>query len=314
MKMTLFSTVLLLIAAASQSQAFKSSSTSSLQQSSTIGSSSTYRNNNRGTHKQQTQRHGVKSRSQRLPISIHQETECTVRLSLGNDDDNNINESSTPPTTTISDTVERRFSAATTEKKEILISSSDNEDVVPINSSNNKAATSTVNERLLSEIQASVDKEKYGTGKNREYFKEFQSQKTEEERQKSIEEARDLNGVNPLVCIGGAAFAWACAGGLWLLTTYLGVLFASHPLATDVYFVQRVTQVFRNAVMGLSSLASGFFGVVGIGIFLLGIRVAYGVMTGELDPTPIVQNKSDEIVLPDVWGLMTGKQNKRGKR
>jgi len=306
--MMTFQIVLLIVAAASQSQAFKSSA-SSLQQSSTIGS----RNNNRGTHKQQTQRHGVKSRSQRLPISIHQETECTVRLSLGNDDDNDIDESPTPPTTTISDTVERRFSAAATEKKEILISSSDNEDVVPINSSN-KAATSTVNERLLSEIQASVDKEKYGTGKNREYFKEFQSQKTEEERQKSIEEARDLNGVNPLVCIGGAAFAWACAGGLWLLTTYLGVLFASHPLATDVYFVQRVTQVFRNAVMGLSSLASGFFGVVGIGIFLLGIRVAYGVMTGELDPTPIVQNKSDEIVLPDVWGLMTGKQNKRGKR
>ena len=306
--------ILLLAAAASlhHSQAFKSSA-SSLQQSSTIGSGSTYRNINRGTsHKQQTQRQGV-SRSQRLPISIHQETECTVRLSLGNDDDNNSNESPTQPTTAISDNVERRFSAATTEKKEILISSSDNEDVVPINSSN-KAATSTVNERLLSEIQASVDKEKYGTGKNREYFKEFQSQKTEEERQKSIEEARDLNGVNPLVCIGGAAFAWACAGGLWLLTTYLGVLFASHPLATDVYFVQRVTQVFRNAVMGLSSLASGFFGVVGIGIFLLGIRVAYGVMTGELDPTPIVQNKSDEIILPDVWGLMTGKQNKRGKR
>ena len=291
------------------SQAFKSS-TSSLQQSSTIGSN---RNNNR--HKQQTQGHGVNSRSQRLPISIHQETECTIRLSLGNDGDNDIDESSPKqPTTTISDTVERRFSAATTEKKEILISSSDNEDVVPINGSNNKAATSTVNERLLSEIQASVDKEKYGTGKNREYFKEFQSQKTEEERQKSIEEARDLNGVNPLVCIGGAAFAWACAGGLWLLTTYLGVLFASHPLATDVYFVQRLTQVFRNVVMGLSSLASGFFGVVGIGIFLLGIRVAYGVMTGELDPTPIVKNKSDEIVLPDIWGLMTGKQNKRGKR
>lgn len=111
-------------------------------------------------------------------------------------------------------------------------------------------------------------------------------------RQKSIEEARDLNGVNPLVCIGGAAFAWVCAGGLWLLTTYLGALFASHPLATDVYFVQRITQVFRKVVMGLSSLASGFFGVIGIGIFLLGIRVAYGVMTGELDPTPIVQNST----------------------
>ena len=66
--------------------------------------------------------------------------------------------------------------------------------------------------------------------------------------------------------------------------------------------------------MGLSSLASGFFGVVGVGIFLLGVRVAYGVMTGELDPTPIKKSKSDEIVMPDVWGLMTGKTNRRGKR
>ena len=121
-------------------------------------------------------------------------------------------------------------------------------------------------------------------------------------------------GVNPLVCIGGAAFAWACAGALWVFTTYLGVLFASHPLETDVYFVQRLTGVFRNVVMGLSSLASGFFGVVGIGIFLLGVRVAYGVVTGELDPTPIKQKKGEEIVLPDVWGLMMGKTNRRGKR
>ena len=117
------------------------------------------------------------------------------------------------------------------------------------------------------------------------------------------------------MCIGGAAFAWGCAGALWFFTTYLGVLFASNPLETDVYFVQRLTSVFRNVVMGLSSLASGFFGVVGIGIFLLGIRVAYGVMTGELDPTPIKVAKSDEIVLPDVWGLMMGKKpNRRGKR
>jgi hypothetical protein len=166
----------------------------------------------------------------------------------------------------------------------------------------------------MSEIQASVDKEKYGSSKARDYFKEFRSQKSEEERQRSIEEARDLNGVNPLVCIGGAAFAWACAGALWLFTTYLGALFATHPFETDVYFIQRLTQVFRNVVMGLSSLASGFFGVIGVGIFLLGLRVGYGVMTGELDPTPIKRSKSEEIVLPDVWALMTGKSNRRGKR
>ena len=305
--------------------AFKSSS---IQQSvgSSINSNSNKFNNGGAytttTRRRPHKRNAVKSIlsvTSRLPITIYQESACTVRLALGDDNDGESSQSSSQSsatTTTISDNIERRFSAASTEKSEILVGSNnnDNEEVVV---NNPKAVTSSVNDRLLSEIQASVEKEKYGNssgGQRREYFKDFQSQKTEEERQRSIEEARDLNGVNPLVCIGGAAFAWACAGGLWLLTTYLGVLFASHPLDTDVYFVQRLSGVFRNVIMGLSSLASGFFGVIGIGIFLLGLRVAYGVMTGELDPTPIKQNKSEEIQLPDVWGLMMGKSNKRGRR
>ena len=241
-----------------------------------------------------------RSSQQHSHISIRRESSCIVGLA---------SEDESP--STISGGVERRFTAASAEKAEILVASGEpkSDDTLPA-----KAATSTVNERLMSEIQASVDDQKYGTNKkNREYFREFRSQKTEEERRRSIEEAKDLNGVNPLVCIGGAAFAWACAGGLWFFTTYLGVLFASHPLETDIYFIQRLTGVFRNAVMGLSSLASGFFGVVGIGIFLLGIRVAYGVMTGELDPTHIKRPKSDEIAMPDVWSLMMGKSNKRGK-
>mmetsp|Transcript_4120 Transcript_4120/g.9249 ORF Transcript_4120/g.9249 Transcript_4120/m.9249 type:complete len:311 (-) Transcript_4120:254-1186(-) len=243
--------------------------------------------------------------SSRSHITIHQDSSGIVRLAASDED------SSAP--TSISEGVERRFTATSTERAEILVASGESE--VTTVAAPTKAATSTVNERLLSEIQASVEKEKYGSTKSRDYFKDFQSQKTEEERQRSIEEARDLNGVNPLVCIGGAGFAWACAGALWFFTTYLGVLFASHPLETDLYFVQRLTSVFRNVVMGLSSLASGFFGVVGIGIFLLGIRVAYGVMTGELDPTPIKQSKSEEIVLPDVWSLMMGKKpNRRGGR
>ena len=253
------------------------------------------------------------------------------------------NDDSPTPLTAVEDTG-RRVVASPIKKSEILVNSG--KDDTTSSATTTKAATSTVNERLLSEIQASVEKEKYGSGKSRQYFKEFQSQKTEEERRRSIEEARDLNGewnylrlreqmettklgsfihiqifpsipapgVNPLVCIGGAAFAWACAGALWFATTYLGVLFTSHPLDTDMYFAQRLADVFRSAVMGLVSLASGFFGVVGIGIFLLGIRVAYGVMTGELDPTPIKQPKSEEIVLPDVWGLMMGKNNNRRRK
>eukprot|EP00581_Thalassiosira_minuscula_P016987 CAMPEP_0183714304 /NCGR_PEP_ID=MMETSP0737-20130205/8867_1 /TAXON_ID=385413 /ORGANISM="Thalassiosira miniscula, Strain CCMP1093" /LENGTH=305 /DNA_ID=CAMNT_0025943211 /DNA_START=1 /DNA_END=918 /DNA_ORIENTATION=- len=263
----------------------------------------TFNSVNNGGNPYRRPAQGSRSRSH---ISIKQESSCIVQLAAGDED------SSAPAT--IADGVERRFSAASTEKSEILVATGDDE--VAAAPAPSKAATSTVNERLLSEIQASVEKEKYGSSsQRRDYFKDFQSQKSEEERQRSIEEARDLNGVNPLVCIGGAGFAWACAGALWFFTTYLGVLFASHPLDTDLYFVQRLAQVFRNVVMGLSSLASGFFGVVGIGIFLLGIRVAYGVVTGELDPTPIKKSKSEEIVLPDVWGLMMGKKpNRRGSR
>lgn len=253
--------------------------------------------------------HAFKSanfQSSAVQASLRRQDSFVVRLA--SEDDSSTSSSSSQVSSV--DSVEKRFSAASTEKSEILITPGQTkDDDIP-----SKAATGSVNERLMSEIQASVDKEKYGSGKNRDLFKEFRSEKTEEERQRSIEEARDLNGVNPLVCIGGAAFAWACAGALWVFTTYLGALFASHPFESDVYFLQRLTQVFRNVVMGLSSLASGFFGVVGVGIFLLGVRVAYGVMTGELDPTPIKKSKSDEIVMPDVWGLMTGKTNRRGKR
>ncbi|KAL7486419.1 hypothetical protein ACHAW6_012021 [Cyclotella cf. meneghiniana] len=228
-------------------------------------------------------------------ITVRQGSDCIILRATGDD--------------------RQRFVAAPTKNTEIVVTSSSepNDDV----DSPEKAATNTVNERLLQEIRAAADAQKYGSNadgkRKRDIFAEFRSQKTEEERRRSIEEARDLNGVNPLVCIGGAAFAWICAGGLWMFTTYLGVLFASHPMETDVYFLQRVAGVFRNVVVGLTSLASGFFGVVGVGIFLLGVRVAYGVLVGELDPTPI-KRKGEEVVLPDVWGLMMGGNRRRGKR
>ena len=81
---------------------------------------------------------------------------------------------------------------------------------------------------------------------------------------------------------------------------------------SEVYFVIRSAQVVRNVAMGLISLASGFFGVTGLGIFLLGVRVAYGVTTGELDPTPIKQNQKEKVDMPNVWDLMLNK--KPGRR
>jgi uncharacterized membrane protein (DUF2068 family) len=178
-----------------------------------------------------------------------------------------------------------------------------------------KAATRTVNERLLQELEDAAKKEKFGarSSMGKKFgLESFESSKTDAERRIAIEEAQNLNGVNPAVALAGGAFALVAAAGLWLLTTYLATFFALHPVNSDVYFIQRVSGVFRNVVMGLASLASGFFGVTGLGIGLLGVRVAYGIVKGELDPTPLKKNHKDELEIPNVWDLMMNK--KRGRR
>jgi hypothetical protein len=186
------------------------------------------------------------------------------------------------------------------------------------------AATNTVNERLMAELKEAEQKERYGArsaaGKKMRLVDGFgRRRKTDEEMKAAIAEARDLNGVNPIVAVLGSLFAFGVAAVLWISTNKLGTWFALHPPETDVYFVLRTAQVFRNVVMGLISLASGFFGVTGLGIFLLGVRVGYGVITGELDPTPIKkpttpgkQEDDPSVDFSNVWDLMMNK--KPGRR
>jgi hypothetical protein len=188
-----------------------------------------------------------------------------------------------------------------------------------------QAATNTINERLLAELQQAEQKERFGArsaaGKKLALVDGFgRPRKTDKEIQAAIEEARDLNGVNPVVAILGSFFAFAVAAVLWLSTNKMGAWFATHPPNTETYFVLRTAQVFRNVVMGLISLASGFFGVTGLGIFLLGVRVAYGVATGELDPTPIKKSsipgqqgeESNGVNIGNMMDLMMNK--KPGRR
>lgn len=177
-----------------------------------------------------------------------------------------------------------------------------------------KAATGTVNERLMAELQQAADKEKYG-GRS-ELTKKFsldmfKSTKTDEERRVAIEEARNLNGVNPLVTGVASVVALAAAYGLWQATTSLGVFFALHPVESDWYVVQRSTAVFRNVAVGLVSLGAGFCGVTGLGILLLTGRVAVGVAKGELDPTPLPTKPGEEVEIPSVWDLMLNKKPNR---
>ena len=177
-----------------------------------------------------------------------------------------------------------------------------------------QAETRTVNERLLAELEQAANKEKYGT--RSELTKKFsldmfQTTKTDEERKAAIEEARNLNGVNPVVTGVASVVALAAAFGLWQATTSLGVFFATHPVDSDWYVVQRSTAVFRNVAMGLVSLGAGFCFVTGLGILLLTGRVAMGVIKGELDPTPLPTKPGEEVEIPNVWDLMLNKKPNR---
>eukprot|EP00563_Minutocellus_polymorphus_P002820 CAMPEP_0181032862 /NCGR_PEP_ID=MMETSP1070-20121207/6955_1 /TAXON_ID=265543 /ORGANISM="Minutocellus polymorphus, Strain NH13" /LENGTH=274 /DNA_ID=CAMNT_0023110261 /DNA_START=59 /DNA_END=885 /DNA_ORIENTATION=+ len=201
--------------------------------------------------------------------------------------------------------------------EEIAAASQDDDDAPPTTDTSTTAATNTVNARLQAELAAASDAEKAG-GKSRlakQVKAAFKSERTDEERQRSIEEARNLNGVNPLVAGGSGLVAFGGSFALWTATSFIADLFASNPVETDFYTAARLSGVFRNVIIGLFSLASGFFGVIGLGLVLLGGRVAIGVLTGELDPTPIRKRKDQEVEMPNVVDLMMNKKpGRRGGR
>ena len=180
------------------------------------------------------------------------------------------------------------------------------------------ATTNTINERLMAELREAEETEKFGSkGKKMSLVDGYgRPRKSDAEIKAAIAEARDLNGVNPLVAITGSFFAFGVAAALWAGTNQLGGYFASHPPDSEVYFVLRTAQVFRNVVMGMISLASGFFGVTGLGIFGMGVRVAYGVMTGELDPTPIKRSTQTKktVDVGNMIDLMMNKKPGRGRK
>lgn len=234
-------------------------------------------------------------------IDKNRNPQRNVQLWMGSDDSNEKNDA---------DRV--KFKAAQLEESIIEIKSEKSQEETKEDTG---AKVNTVNERLLQELQEAQDKEKYGSksklGKKFQF--RYSPEKTDEERLAALEEARNLNGINPWICIGGSLFAAAVSAGLWFATGYLGEVFATHPVTSDFYTIQRLASVFRNAVIGIVSLASGFFGVTGLGIFLLGLRVAQGVLTGELDPTPIVNKNKDDPQILNIWGFMTGSNKRRSK-
>ena len=94
----------------------------------------------------------------------------------------------------------------------------------------------------------------------------------------------DLNGIQPMTPLFFSIFPAIFSYGMWQLTVYFTGHFAIDLAGSDIYPVQRLAVISRNLVVGMTTLASGFTGVISLGLFLLGVTVSIGVLKGELDP------------------------------
>lgn len=95
----------------------------------------------------------------------------------------------------------------------------------------------------------------------------------------------DLNGINPFVPVFASAIPFTMSFFGYKLSSYFALKFAVDFLSSDIYTVQRVAIVSRNVLVGLTTLATTFSFVIGLGLLILGLTVGVGVVKGELDPS-----------------------------
>jgi hypothetical protein len=96
-----------------------------------------------------------------------------------------------------------------------------------------------------------------------------------------------LNGINPLTPILFSLVPFSMMVLGYQLSNYLTLNFAVSFLYSDLYTIQRLAVVARNVIVGLTILATAFCGVIGLGLFLLGMTVLIGILKGELNPNKV---------------------------
>jgi hypothetical protein len=103
--------------------------------------------------------------------------------------------------------------------------------------------------------------------------------------QNNLRKQIDLNGINPFFILVGATFPALLSVLCWQFTVYAGEHFAVDLTRNDLYFVRRAAGIARQVVVGGSALGTGIFGVNALGLVLLSGRIAFGIVTRELDPS-----------------------------
>ena len=93
--------------------------------------------------------------------------------------------------------------------------------------------------------------------------------------QESIAESPTEKKTTPLRCFLGSISAGILALIPYYLMTSIVETYATKPVISDNQIVVNITVAVRTLVIGVATLATATFGLVAIGLFLLGIQVTF---------------------------------------
>lgn len=118
------------------------------------------------------------------------------------------------------------------------------------------ARMNTINDKLLADIEAA------------------KGQFRVEAPQVDDREEVDVSDVNPVQSVLSGAAALASAYVFWLGVGFASDAFDAHPIDSEFYPVMRISMVMRTIVLGAGTLLSGITGFAGVGLVVLGAKVA----------------------------------------
>jgi Protein of unknown function (DUF3082) len=90
---------------------------------------------------------------------------------------------------------------------------------------------------------------------------------------KSISLKATKKEVNPFSCFFASIISGGIAVMIYFLMSAIVATYANKPVISDSAIVIKITTAVRTLVIGVAALGTGVFGLVAIGLFLLGIQV-----------------------------------------
>lgn len=89
---------------------------------------------------------------------------------------------------------------------------------------------------------------------------------------------------SPWRCLSGALISGGLAFALYSLTVSIAQTFAAKPIHSNNPAVVNIAAAVRTLVVGITALATGVFGLVGIGLVALAIQLLIQGMTKRTPP------------------------------